>query len=160
MGNKYYLTEGSHRMKDGAILEPGDTSAEVDENLITLFPDRFVSEAAGIIIDSDKVAADLAKMHTENGTVTPTVNAGDDATIQLPANADLDATVTDADGTDDLVYKWTKVSGPGDVTFTDDSIVDAEAAFSVDGVYVLKLTVTDDSSEASDTVTITVDPAA
>jgi hypothetical protein len=54
---------------------------------------------------------------------------------------------------------WSKVSGPGTVTFGDATDPTTTASFSVDGVYVLRLTVTDqDDATSSDDVTITVEP--
>jgi hypothetical protein len=50
-------------------------------------------------------------------------------------------------------------SGPGTVTFGDASQVDTTASFSLDGVYVLRLTATDGTGSVFDEVTITVNPA-
>ena len=89
----------------------------------------------------------------------PSVDAGDDDNITLPSSATLDGTVSD-DGLPDppaaFTTLWTKVSGPGTVTFGDDEDVDTTASFSVAGVYVLELEADDDALTASDTVTITV----
>ena len=74
-------------------------------------------------------ANDSALTGTDDLTVTvqgpanqaPAVNAGPDATVTLPATAALDGTVTD-DGlplSGRLTTTWTKVSGPGTVTFAD-----------------------------------------
>ncbi len=91
----------------------------------------------------------------------PTVNAGVNQTITLPASASLDGTVSD-DGQPDppgaVTTTWSKVSGPGSVTFGDATAVDTTASFSVDGVYVLRLTADDSELTANDEVTITVDP--
>jgi len=92
----------------------------------------------------------------------PTVDAGSDATITLPANASLDGTVAD-DGLPNppatVTTTWTMVSGPGTVTFADDAAVDTTATFTVDGVYVLQLEADDSELSTTDTVQITVDPA-
>ena len=92
----------------------------------------------------------------------PTVDAGSDETITLPIDTvNLDGTVTD-DGLPDppgaVITTWTKVSGPGTVTFGDAGAVDTTATFSVDGTYVLQLEADDGELQASDTVTVTVDP--
>ncbi len=89
----------------------------------------------------------------------PTVDAGLDQMITLPASASLDGTVTD-DGLSALTTTWSMTSGPGTVTFGDASVVDTTASFSVDGVYVLRLTATDGTGPAFDEVEITVNPAA
>ncbi len=94
----------------------------------------------------------------------PTVDAGSNAAITLPTDTvNLDGTVTD-DGLPNppgvVTTTWTKVSGPGTVTFGDASAVDTTATFSTDGVYVLQLEASDSALSASDTVTVTVNPAA
>jgi hypothetical protein len=54
---------------------------------------------------------------------------------------------------------WSKVSGPGTVTFGNASAVDTTASFSVDGVYTLRLTANDSALSTSDNVVITVNPS-
>lgn len=56
--------------------------------------------------------------------------------------------------TEPLRLKWTVVSGPGDVTFADDTAGETEVSFSVEGNYVLRLTATQGAQSASDDVTI------
>ncbi len=88
----------------------------------------------------------------------PNVNAGPDQTIQFNTAASLNGTVTD-DGRPtggSLTTSWTKVSGPGVVTFGNASAIDTTATFSVAGTYVLRLTANDSSLQTSDTVTIVV----
>jgi serine protease len=95
------------------------------------------------------------------GTVNtaPTVSAGPDQTIALPSNANLDGTVSD-DGLPNppatVTTTWSKVSGPGTVTFGNPSAVDTTASFSVNGVYVLRLTANDSALSTSDDISITV----
>lgn len=89
----------------------------------------------------------------------PTINAGDDQTITLPADATLNATASD-DGlpatTGALSFIWSKVSGLGTVTFSDEHAANTTASFSEAGTYVLHITVDDSDLSASDEVTITV----
>ena len=88
----------------------------------------------------------------------PMVNAGADQTITLPASAALKGTVTD-DGLPagaTVTSKWSKVSGPGTVTFANASSLTTTATFSVAGTYCLKLTASDTKLSASSDVTITV----
>lgn len=93
------------------------------------------------------------------GNADPVVDAGEDQTITLPSSATLDGDAYDAD-LDDLTTLWTKVSGPGTVTFGDASAVDTTASFSTDGIYVLQLAADDGNSGTdTDTVTITVNEA-
>ena len=91
----------------------------------------------------------------------PTVNAGPDQIITLPASAALDGTVTD-DGKPTppaLTTTWSKVSGPGTVTFQNANAVDTQASFSTAGSYVLQLLASDGQLSASDAVQITVQAA-
>ncbi|TLD40495.1 MAG: putative extracellular protein [Candidatus Jettenia ecosi] len=89
----------------------------------------------------------------------PTVNAGIDQSITLPSSATLDGTVAD-DGLPNppgaVTTAWSKVSGPGAVTFGNANAVDTTAGFSAAGTYVLRLTANDSELNASDDVTITV----
>jgi K319-like protein len=90
----------------------------------------------------------------------PVVNAGADQTVFLPATAALAGTVTD-DGLPDgspLVIAWSKVSGPGDVTFATPDAAATTAAFATAGDYVLRLTASDGDLTATDDVAITVIP--
>jgi RHS repeat-associated protein len=93
----------------------------------------------------------------------PTANAGTDQTITLPAQAALSGGADD-DGLPNppatVTHAWTKVSGPGTVTFGSATDASTTAAFSVAGIYVLRLTSSDGALSGSDDVTITVDPAA
>jgi len=92
----------------------------------------------------------------------PVVNAGPDEEITLPASASLDGTVND-DGLPNppggVTTTWSKVSGPGTVSFGNAGAVDTTASFSANGVYVLRLTADDSELSANDDVTITVNPA-
>ena len=108
---------------------------------------------------------------TDNVTITvnaatappnqaPTANAGSDITLTLPVNSTiLTGSGYDPDGTI-ATYAWTRVSGP--TTFT---IVSAGAAATglnglVQGMYVFRLTVTDNNgATATDVVTVTVNAA-
>jgi len=91
----------------------------------------------------------------------PTVNAGSDATVTLPASVSLDGTVTDDDlpSPPNLTTTWSKVSGPGDVTFASASAVDTTASFSTGGTYVLRLTASDGQLSAFDEMTVVAQTA-
>ena len=96
---------------------------------------------------------------TSPGNVAPTVNAGPDQIITLPTTtASLAGIVTD-DGlpTGTVTTQWTKVSGPGAVTFGNAAAAATTASFSVQGVYVLQLTANDGAVSASDLISITID---
>lgn len=92
------------------------------------------------------------------GNQSPVVNAGADQSITLPATANLQGSATD-DGLpsgSSLSYAWSKVSGPGTVTFSAPAAATGTASFSTTGAYVLRLTVSDGEKTASDDVAITV----
>jgi alpha-tubulin suppressor-like RCC1 family protein len=87
----------------------------------------------------------------------PVVNVGADQTITLPASATLNGTVSDdglPNGT--LTRAWSKVSGPGTVTFANANAEDTTASFSTAGTYVLRLTANDGALSKIDDVAIVV----
>lgn len=88
----------------------------------------------------------------------PAVNAGLDQNIILPATVSLSGTATD-DGLpagSSLTISWSKVSGPGGVTFSNSGAVVTTASFSAAGQYLLRLTASDGSLSASDDIIISV----
>lgn len=88
----------------------------------------------------------------------PTVDAGPNQTVTLPGGATLSGAVGD-DGlpaSSTLTLNWTKVSGPGTVTFSNSKALSNTATFSVAGTYVLQLSASDSLLTGSATVTITV----
>ncbi|MBI2928644.1 MAG: lamin tail domain-containing protein [Verrucomicrobia bacterium] len=92
----------------------------------------------------------------------PTVSAGLDQTVPLGTPANLDGVVSD-DGLPNppglVAPRWTKLSGPGTVSFANPNAVDTPANFSLMGTYVLRLSVTDGEFSVSDDLTITVTAA-
>src|SRR2546425_3982740 len=94
--------------------------------------------------------------------LAPVVNAGADQVITLPSSANLTGSATD-DGQPNppgvLTTRWSQVSGPGTVSFSNASALNSTATFSASGAYVLRLTVSDGALAASDDVAVTVNPA-
>jgi hypothetical protein len=88
----------------------------------------------------------------------PSADAGADQTITLPAAATLSGRAND-DGLPIppslLTLTWSKVSGPGNVTFANASALNTTASFSAAGTYVLRLTAADGALSASDDLTVT-----
>jgi hypothetical protein len=85
----------------------------------------------------------------------PVVGAGPDVAIDFPAPAKLNGYAAD----DSLLGKalpveWTKVSGPGDVTFGDTHAAVTTVNFFTPGTYVLRLTASDGALTVSDDVTV------
>ena len=90
----------------------------------------------------------------------PAVEAGADQTIHMPGPASLRGTVAD-DALPPgkvIVVAWSKVSGPGAVTFAKPNVAATSADFSEVGTYVLRLSASDSLLEDSDEVTVTVGP--
>ncbi len=108
----------------------------------------------------------LLQFRLEKGgpvNAAPTANAGLDSSIQLPNSATLDGTVTDdamPDPPATTTATWSKVSGPGTVTFGNANNIDTTASFSAAGTYVLRLTANDSERQTTDDVTVQVTAAA
>ena len=86
----------------------------------------------------------------------PVVDAGPDQTIAFPPDtATLSGSVTDTTVPGVLTSTWSKVGGPGMVTFTDPSSPTTSATFSETGLYTLRLTASDGLLSSSSDLTIT-----
>ena len=116
-------------------------------------------------------ASDSALSKSDDVTVTvnpsttnlaPTVSAGPDKSVTLPGSVSLTGAASD-DGKPAppgrLTLTWTRVNGPGTVTFGTPNAAATTATFSASGTYVLRLTASDSALSKSDEVTITVNPA-
>jgi hypothetical protein len=93
------------------------------------------------------------------GNQAPVVNAGPDQTITV-GMTNLAGSATD-DGLPSgstLTTTWSKLSGPGTVTFGNVNARNTTASFVTVGTYVLRLTATDGMLTSSNDVTITVNP--
>jgi YD repeat-containing protein len=103
----------------------------------------------------------LGMVNCNKGNDAPVVSAGDDQVIAYPARASLNGSVID-DGlpaNKELATTWSKVSGPGEVIFTDPLAVATMASFSEPGTYLLRLSASDGAKSASDEVVVTVNYA-
>ncbi|MBL8222336.1 MAG: VWA domain-containing protein, partial [Bryobacterales bacterium] len=106
----------------------------------------------------EALAANIASSLCRPVNQAPVVNAGPDLTVQIQQGATLQGSVSD-DGLPlnaTLSMSWTKVSGPGTVTFSNASSPVTAATFSTTGTYVLQLSASDTSLSGTDTVTVTV----
>jgi len=91
----------------------------------------------------------------------PTVSAGTDQTITLPANAKLTGTVTEVGILPrQITLKWSvsKHSNSGAVTFANPTALVTTVSFSAPGSYTLSLTASNGSQSSSDSVVIKVLP--
>ena len=101
----------------------------------------------------------LYEMSTPFNNLAPFVDAGTDQSVTLAAGATLDGFVVD-DGQPTpgaVTATWSKVSGPGTVTFANANDPDTTVTFGAAGTYVLALTGDDGPNETTDTVQVTVD---
>jgi hypothetical protein len=128
----------------GIALAPADVNAWFDS--------REGGTPAEIIVESGGPPTNTA----------PQVNAGNDRTVTLAAGANLLGNVND-DGLPNppgaTTLAWTKVSGPGTVTFGSPNSLASTASFSQAGSYVLRLTANDSALSGNDTLTVTVTTA-
>ncbi len=113
----------------------------------------------GTLTATDEVTVSVNNPSTTNQP--PVVKAGSDQTLSLPASAQLAGVATD-DGLPNgsLTVAWSKVSGPGTVTWDTSTAQATTATFSAAGSYVLRLTATDGTLTATDEVKITVNARA
>jgi len=119
-----------------------------------------------LIINSTVSAADREKIEgylANKWNLTDSLPAEHPYKTQAPSSASavamLDGAVSDPDG-NFLTARWTVVSGPGMVTFSNESAAETTATFSIPGTYTLRLTATDPAASTSDDVVITINPSA
>jgi hypothetical protein len=101
--------------------------------------------------------SNAVKVTWNNGVnQAPQVSAGAAQSVTLPGKAILDGSVSD-DGlpTNTLTITWSKVSGPGTVTFDAPNQAATAASFSLAGSYVLQLSASDGVLTTNSTVTVT-----
>ena len=85
------------------------------------------------------------------------VVAGDDIVISLPATASLSGVLSyGTQNPASVTTAWTKVNGPGTVTFSAPTSLETTASFSLPGTYTLRLAATG-TSTVVDTVIVSVD---
>ena len=134
---------------DGSLVSWGDDNFGLVSDTPT--GTGFIAIAAGT---HHKVAIRVANE-------APVVYAGTDQSIVFGTVASLNATVTD-DGAPtppaSVTTTWSKVSGPGTVTFAHPDAIDTTATFTKPGEYVLQLAAFDGALSATDQVTVTVNP--
>jgi gliding motility-associated-like protein len=99
------------------------------------------------------------KVNPQPVNIPPVANAGPDMPITLPVNSvTLSGSGTDTDGTINT-YAWTQISGPSPADLTSPATASTNADNLVEGIYVFRLTVTDDDGVTGfDEVKITVNP--
>jgi len=91
---------------------------------------------------------------TNSPNTKPLVNAGIDRDVIISGKTYLDATVKSV--TPITKIEWQKVSGPGNVQFSDPASLKATANFSAVGNYVLALNATESAQTKSSTISVKV----
>jgi hypothetical protein len=119
-------------------------------------PDDDITCTRGEVIDSVTI---MSPGTPPPGNQAPVVNAGADQSVVLPGTASLSGSVTD-DGLPNppgtVTTLWSKLSGPGTVSFANASAKSTTASFSSPGTYVLRLTANDSALTAADDLTVQV----
>lgn len=90
-----------------------------------------------------------------NGLAAPEADAGADASHDQVATPSY-TLAGSATGGGSITYGWTKVSGPGSVSFADATSPTSGVTFQWPGTYVLRLTATNAGGSDTDDVTLTV----
>jgi hypothetical protein len=142
-----YRPDGASPARDAGTAE---LVLPTGEQVLSIPPSAYVGTAPDLGRYEISGSSDNAR---------PSVNAGSDQNITLPNSATLDGTVSD-DGLPNppatVTTTWSKVSGPGTVSFGNANAVDTTASFSAAGTYTLRLTANDSVLSTSDDITITV----
>ena len=134
-------------------------STSVNTQTLPNGPVQFVAKA---IDKADNEITSIPVTVTINNissNLPPTVNAGPDKTTNLGSSVSLSGSASD-DGlpSGSLTILWSKVSGPGSVSFSHPASLNTTATFGSAGTYVLELTASDGALTSADTVTVTVNP--
>jgi len=94
---------------------------------------------------------------TVGGNTPPIANAGADFTVNGATTASLNASGSSDPGGSIASYQWSEVSGPNTATIASANTVSATAQGLIVGVYVFRVTVTDNlGATATDDVQVTV----
>jgi RHS repeat-associated protein len=139
--------------RSAVLIDAADANPNADVNAIYT---QFDANAVYVRID-----ADLRKDVATATNSAPTISGlAATATLASPTTPlALAATVTD-DGLPNppavLTLAWTKVSGPGTVTFTPANAASTSAAFSAAGLYVIRLSASDSALTTTRDVAVTV----
>jgi PKD repeat protein len=88
--------------------------------------------------------------------LAPLVDVGPDKATHVGEPLALSATVRDDGRPAPVSLSWSRVSGPGNVSFTSPQTAETSATFDATGTYVLRLTADDSVLSGSDDITVTV----
>jgi hypothetical protein len=130
-------------------------STKAIANLSQLVVGTYIFEVK-VTDNNNAIATDQVQVTVTSTNALPTVNAGANVIIHLPANSTtLAANATDSDGTI-VEYIWEKVSGPS-VTMSGGTTTSLVISNLVAGNYIFRITVKDNlNATASDDVQVLV----
>ncbi len=111
--------------------------------------------APDILLPGPHIAIDPS---VPTADTAPSVHAGEEFSTSLPAPAvPLTGSATDTDTPSaSLTFTWSKLDGPGSVTFADASSATTSASFGTVGSHTLQLEASDGVSSGFDTVVVNV----
>jgi len=138
---------------------------EKDKFNTTTFPEITTSKLRLELVSSGEFSTGILEWRVYDSgrspNFPPIVMAGTDRIVVMPGQTWLNGTVKD-DGKvrPSPVVRWTKLSGPGTVTFDDPATVITSAHFSKPGAYVLTLEANDGQNTSSSSLSVTVEPPA
>ncbi len=140
-----------------AIVTDPAGDAPVDTDVVAVYVQ---ADAQHLYV---RIDADVRPDTVTPANRAPTVSAGPDLAITLPATATLNGAASD-DGLPNppgaLTLTWTMVSGPGSVTFGNPGGAITSAAFATAGTYTLRLSAYDGALTTTSDTHVVVSPAA
>ncbi|MDX1664620.1 MAG: PKD domain-containing protein [Candidatus Promineifilaceae bacterium] len=147
------------RMVSGPAAVTFDDSTEVDTTVSFSAAGTYILRLTAS--DSELSAYDEVTITVEPSlnNQPPVVDAGPDQTVEFPGPVTLSGSVTDDGAAASLTLTWTRISGPGEVTFANRHEAETTATFAEPGTYVLRLTADDGELTAFDEVTVEVTAA-
>ena len=108
----------------------------------------------GTVDSANTGTAVLNVVNNQAPTIVLNSPRTDDVALPFNVGLWLETTVQDDGNPNPLTLTWSKVSGPGNVTFTNPNKKDTGANFSAQGHYVLRLTADDGDMTATQDVTV------
>lgn len=141
-------------LPNNAIVMGGIGSART----LTLKPKPGTSGKARVSVTvSDGEASTSREFEIRVGSVNqaPIANAGPDQTIFATNATGLSGTATD-DKADRLTTLWSVVAGPSDVEFANASALNTTVQFATQGIYTLRLSVSDGELTDTDDVSVVI----
>jgi len=154
----YYGTSSSNY---SAVIDVGHANAYAITGLVagsTYYLNGTAYNAEGRESDFCTEVVKTATASSRPGNRAPRVNAGIDREIVYAKDIALEASVSD-DGLpagSTITVTWSKLEGPGTVSFSDPRATSTSVGFSRHGRYVLHVRVSDGEKAAADQLTINV----